>query len=256
MALGYLGVALFAPDMLTGLTPVAKRQLGDPDAMAKVAADVNGLRSSMAKLQLDVASVKSDVAAQASQTQALDLQVSALEDKVRLGQTPVATSSTPSPAAGGDHASIETPGPAAGAASPASDSPKAAKVINAPPAGASPLVTGSVNSTPADGKSAGTDAISFGAPVVKVAPKPFGVLIGSDPSIDVLRVNWSVMIQNYGDKLKNLSPRYADTGDATHPNFTLIAGPLKSKTDAKKLCKELQAQSVTCKVGEFKGEVL
>ena len=68
MALGYLGVALFAPDILAGLTPAAKRPVADADAMTKVVADVNGLKSSLTKLQLDVASVKSDVATQASQT--------------------------------------------------------------------------------------------------------------------------------------------------------------------------------------------
>ena len=258
LGLGYLGVAIFAPDVLGELTPAGSRQSGGSDAaIMKISADVSGLKSSFSKLQLDVASVRADVAAQASQQQSLGMQLTALEDKIRLAPPPEAASPGPaaSSAAEPPTQSSMVPEPAA---PPPGAMPKPAKVINAAPAQLPPIVTGSVGSTSEVSKSTGSDAdaISFGEPVVKVAPKPIGIQIATDSTIDGLRVSWSVISQNYGDKLKNLSPRYNDIGDATHPNFSLIAGPVKSKAEAKRLCKDLQAQSVSCKVGEFKGEAL
>jgi len=248
LGLGYLGVAIFAPAMLGELTPPGNRPRGETATVVmNVSADVNGLKSSLTKLELDVASIRADVAAQAKQTQTLGMQLSAFEDKVRLGQLAAATSAG---AASSSAAEPLTPVPDA--------APKPAKVINAAPEQLPPIVTGSVNSASEVAKSnaSGTDVISFGAPIVKAAPKPIGIQIATDSTIDGLRVSWSVMTQNYGDKLKNLTARFRNTGDATNPNFSLIAGPVKSKAEAKRLCKDLQAQSVSCTVGEFSGEAL
>jgi hypothetical protein len=38
--------------------------------------------------------------------------------------------------------------------------------------------------------------------------------------------------------------------------YELVAGPVKSAADAKRLCKELAAKAITCKVGDFAGEAL
>jgi hypothetical protein len=261
VGLGYLGVAIFAPDMLGVLTPTvnrADRQRGETEAaVMKVSTDVNGLKASLTKLQLDVASVKADMAAQASQSQSLGMQLSALEDKVRLSQPPLAAAAGAAAHAAAEGAALNSMSPEP-ATPPSSAAPKPAKVINSPPPQLPPIVTGSVNSTSDVSKSSGggTDAISFGAPIVKAAPKPIGIQIATDSTIDGLRLSWSAISQNYGDKLKNLTARYSDTGDATHPSFSLVAGPVKSKAEAKRLCKDLQVQAVSCKVGEFKGEAL
>ncbi len=96
LGLSYLGVAIFEPAWLDDLTPASARNGAlTEEAMLNHATDVAGLRSSMAKLQLDVASVKADVTSQASQTQLLGTQLSALEDKVRLGQTTISSAAVP-----------------------------------------------------------------------------------------------------------------------------------------------------------------
>ncbi len=242
VGLGYLGIAFFAPQFLPDLS--GGRQRVTETAVTKMTADVEGLKSSLTKLELDVASVKADVAAQASQTQTLGAQLTALDDKVRLAQAPMAANA-PQEVPG------DVPAFASGAAQAnAANAPAPAKVINAPPRVGAPIETGSV-----DRKKA-SQPITFGPAVVKRAATPIGLQLATDPSVDGLRVTWGALSQIHPEQLGHLKARYADLGTATRPNFGLIAGPVKSKAEARKLCKELAAQSVNCKVSEYKGEEL
>jgi hypothetical protein len=245
--LGYLGVAFFAPHLLPDLSGGRSTEHLAETTVIKMSTDVDGLKSSLMKLQLDVASVKADVAAQASQTQSLSTQLTALDDKVRLG-----TQQTSSAADSASQAAPNVPAFASGAsqAEAVEGAAPPTKIINGSPQVGAPIVTGSID------KPSGPQAISFGPAVVKPAPKPVGIQLATDPSIDSLRITWSALAQTHADQLGRLTARYADLGNATNPNFGLIAGPVKSKAEAKKLCKELSAQSVTCKISEFKGEEL
>jgi hypothetical protein len=269
LGLTYLGVAIFEPTWLGDLTPASARNGAETEeAMMNLSTDVAGLRSSMAKLQLDVASVRADVASQAGQTQMLGTQLSALEDKVRLGQTTIASAAVPTPPS----ATASTTQDASQAASTATMSmgamdadsepvakpaSKATKIINAAPAQPAPLVTGSVEprAGTSKAKNAKADVISFGPAIVKPASKPIGIELASGPSVDGLRLSWS-QITEQNQKLKKLTARYADNGDAANPGFNLIAGPVKSKAEAIRICKDLMAHYQTCKVGEFKGDEL
>jgi hypothetical protein len=245
--LGYLGVAFFAPHLLPDLSGGRSSLHLAETTVMKVSTDVDSLKSSLTKLQLDVASVKADVAAQASQTQSLSAQLTALDDKVRLGPQQT-SSSADSPS----QATPNVPAFASGAsqAEAVDGSASPTRIINGSPQVGAPIITGSVD------KPSGAKAISFGPAVVKPAPKPVGIQLATDPSVDSLRITWSALAQTHADQLGTLTARYADLGNATNPNFGLIAGPVKSKAEAKKLCKELSAQSVTCKISEFKGQEL
>jgi len=254
-ALGYLCVAFFAPHLLPDFSG-GRMSPGETQVM-RVSSDVDDLKSSLNKLQADVESVKADVAAQSNQTQQLSTQLAALDDKVHAGpmqasalvqSSPPPTPDVPDFGSGATQAHVE-------------DSPDAApptKVINAAPSPApqvgAPIVTGSINKGTKTASSG--DAISFGPAVVKPAPKPIGIQIATDSSVDGLRVTWSALSQTHADQLGTLIAHYADLGTAANPSYGLIAGPIKSKADAKKICKELAAQSVSCKVSDFKGSVL
>jgi hypothetical protein len=260
LGLSYLGVALFEPAWLGDLTPVSVRQSANTQNLVTgLSADVADLRSSVAKLQVDLASVKGDVTSQADQTRQLGTQLSALEDKVRLGQTTVASADAPPTAP--DAAALAAASAAPAAATPqkvtAKPAVQPAKIINAAPAQPAPIVTGSVEprGATAKAKAAQPDVISFGPAVVKAAPPAIGIEIASGPSVDGLRLSWS-QISEHNDKLKKMQARYAENGDFQNPNFNLIAGPVKSKAEAARICKDLQAHYVTCKVSEFKGTEL
>ena len=85
---------------------------------------------------------------------------------------------------------------------------------------------------------------------------PVGIYIGSGPSVDSLRLSWSLLSDRNAESLKALEPRYTTGIDANGLNYGLVAGPLRSVADAQKLCKDLAAKAVTCRVGDFTGEAL
>jgi hypothetical protein len=240
VGLGYLGVAFFAPHLLPDLS--GGRQHVTESTVMKVSADVDSLKSSMTRLELDIANVKSQVTDQANQTQQLSSQLTALDDKVRLAEAPASTTTTTTAD------SSQQSGSDAAPPQDADGGPAPAKIINAQPRAGAPIETGSVDKAKAASK-----PISFGPAIVKPEPRSYGVQLATDPSVDGLRITWGALSQIHSEQLSNLRARYADLGTATSPNFGLIAGPVKSKTEAKKLCKELSAQAVSCKVSEYRG---
>lgn len=71
-----------------------------------------------------------------------------------------------------------------------------------------------------------------------------------------MRLSWSLLADRHGDALKNLQARYVARGDVESPTYDLIAGPIKSKADATRVCKALAAKGVPCRIGDFLGEAL
>lgn len=264
LGLVYLGVAVFQPDWLSSLTPPSARLEHSAETQAslmKLSADVDSLKSSMANLQIDVSGVKSTLDTQAQHTQELGSQVTALEDKMRLAEAPPAppaTASAPQQHTGTDVIGAVDDTPAGLDLSENQARPQT-KIINASPE-RSQIVTGSVDKAPAQAKpkasAANSDEISFGPAVVKPVKKPIGIALASSASVEGLRLNWSQLAQMHGDKLKRLKARYTTNGDPANPSFNLIAGPVKSKAEAVKLCNDLQAQAVSCSVEDFTGNAL
>lgn len=103
-----------------------------------------------------------------------------------------------------------------------------------------------------------TDLVTFGPAVVKPAPEPIGLRISNGPSLDALRLSWSLLADRHAAQLRNLEARYlirAPDGDGDG-SFDLVAGPVKSQAEAKKLCKALAAKNIPCQIGTFGGNQL
>lgn len=120
------------------------------------------------------------------------------------------------------------------------------------------LETGSVAS-PAAG------AITFGPPTVTPTPtaaapvetgRLVGIQIATGPSVDSLRLSWTLLNERHGDTLRALEPRY--TTDATGPDqsYDLVVGPLANADEARRLCHELALKATPCSVSRFTGDAL
>jgi hypothetical protein len=293
LALGVLMVLALAPDWLDDLKPASFS--ADPQsnqaqrASARLAADVNALKQSVAQVQLDLAQVKTDVASNSEQQRYVATQVTTLESRLGAGpSTPqieaTAGAAPAAPTQAPAHQQVQTlrgyatpkeataaaaPIPAAPSAEaaaeptpPAASSAHAPKVINADASVISTgLTTGTVSdvgNVPANAPTttAASNAISFGPAVVKPAPKPLGIKLASGASVDSLRLSWSLLADKHSEALKSLEARFVTGGDVQNPNFDLVAGPIKSKAQANKVCKDLAAKGVPCTVGAFGGEAL
>lgn len=248
LSLGVLMVLGLAPewvdDLKTATITNEPQSIQSQRATVHLAGDITALKESVAQVQLDLAKVKTDVVANGEEQKAISAQVTSLEARMAAAQpeTKIDTVAPSTATAPADAAPVPPASPA-----------RIPKVINAEKAATAPaLETGSVNQQ----AKPSSDAISFGPAVVKPAPKPVGIKLSSGASIDSLRLSWSVLSENYGDALKNLEPRYRSAGNEQNPMFDLVAGPIKSKAEAAKVCKALTAQGATCSVGAFAGEAL
>jgi hypothetical protein len=248
-AAAYLSVILFRPDLVARVEP------GGP-----AVAEIEALRGQMDELRRDLAEVRTSMTEAASQQKVIFDRLAEFES----------AKTVPASQPGGEASGLRFEGvPVNGALAPRAEAPPAtepapkvadAKILNAKPA----LETGSVKPTPPATSAPATKTAAaqaepppFSAPVVTPSAKPVGVQIASGSSIDSLRLSWSLLSETHADKLKTLEPRYSLSVDNGAVVYNLLAGPVKSEAEAKKMCKALAAKAVPCKVvGEFGGASL
>lgn len=101
-----------------------------------------------------------------------------------------------------------------------------------------------------------TSAIATGSvPAATTLPaKPVGLLVASGPSLDSIKLSWTVLHQNHSAVLGALEPRILPAGDGSA--FQLVAGPFATDAEAQKACAALRARGVGCKPADFVGAPL
>ena len=150
---------------------------------------------------------------------------------------------------------LNSPAPVAAPQAPAA-SPAASPVT-------SPLATGSiappahgVPAPPPPAAVATAPVPAFGPGAIKVSKPahPAAVELSSGPSLDALRLNWSLLADQNGAALKNLEPRYTNAGEGQP--YQLVAGPIDTPEEAARVCAQLKAKRVACRVTGFGGNAL
>lgn len=105
---------------------------------------------------------------------------------------------------------------------------------------------------------ASNTAIETGS-IKKTPPKPAaqaGVLLATGPTIDTLRLNWSILTDRHRDTVGSLTPRYVVSGSGDNRTYSLVAGPLASSQKAKELCTIMAAKGLACQVSKYRGNSL
>ena len=252
---------------------------------ARFATDISGLKQSVGDIQREMTSLRTTVIASATRDKALSERVTVLEERAK----PIVTAEVAPPAAPktlaqrqaearalktAERAAAVAPPAALGATAAISTAPTATTDTSPPTAEAlasrfvvlnapnSPIATGSILPPPAQGvpapPAATQAAVSFGPGTIKAAPAaatgPVGVEIANGPSLDALRLNWSLLAERHSSQLKNLEARYLSAGEGQP--YQLLAGPITSQDEAKRVCAQLQAKRVACRVTGFGGNAL
>lgn len=258
VAVAYLAVVAARPELLAGLAPTRESASLSPTGKA---ADVTALRESISQVQLEMARVKTEIHDHDDRLRVLSDRVA--EADRSTSAVPAASNQTVPPA---DASSDVRPQPAnAAGLTPAeakSDQPAERRdlgelahlgetaLLNGSRAAASTLETGSI-------KPPKETPVAFGPATVKPAAGPVGMQIATAPSVDALRLAWSLLAESHADTLKNLEPRYViGAGDVGGPTYDLIAGPIKNTAEARRRCKLLATHGVDCKVSQFNGNAL
>jgi hypothetical protein len=224
--------------------------------MSDALAEVRELKDRFGEVQRDVAELKTALAASAPPP--------AVEQKAAVEPRPAADAKPPAKPAMTQIPAQPAAAPAAAAsdaatakaADPGKPAPALPRVLNAPADAAKAIETGSVPVPAVAAAGAQAAPIVFGPAVVKPAAKPVGILIATGPSVDSLRLNWSLLIDRHADTLKNLEGRFQASTGPDGTTYDLVAGPVKSASEAKKLCAALEAKAVSCKVSDFPGDAL
>ena len=106
-------------------------------------------------------------------------------------------------------------------------------------------------------------AISFGPAVVTPAAGTpdastgqMGVQIATGPSVDSLRLSWTLLNERHGASFRSLEPRYTTNMSGNEQTYDLVVGPVASADEAKRLCQELAMKATPCKVSRYTGSAL
>jgi hypothetical protein len=289
----WVAIASFALVYLTllGLKPHMFARAGSSDAdlnqkivqaqrdMERGLADLDPLRRTVGEVKMDVANLKVAVEEASVRDQVLLDKVAALENAA-----PNASAQAPAGTAAGSHAAAVPPTPKhkpsttvgptvrsgpTGFAAPvgptaeevrARRAQKTAKVINGgqsgtesgTESGAGGIETGSIERK--SQRAATVPPATKNKAAAKM--KQVGVLLATGPSIDSLRLNWSILTDRYADAVRNLQPRYLVKGKAGNRTYRLVAGPVASTAEANSLCKDMETRGMPCEVSVFAGNAL
>jgi hypothetical protein len=236
IAATYLILVSVRPGFLDNYLPVANAELAEITSQNEAA--IVNMRDSVGQLQTDVARVQADVAEQNERERKLAERVAALEN---AGAGPAATGTSASEAAPRPQSELR----------PSSNSGDQPRVLN------SAIETGSVaDEAGAPAAKPKATAAPAAATAAAKPPKPVGIRLATGHTVDNLRASWSILTERHAGELGSLEPRYSSSTDDSGTTYRLVAGPVKSTAEAKKLCKALQDQAIACSVGDFGGKPL
>lgn len=260
LSLIYLGLLATQPALVAGLLGGSRSAETDAkateEALTKTAAEVRTLRDTIDLFRNELIEIRAQVSSQADAARDLTTRIAALEAepaaaeevaKAPPGKDAKQAAKTAAKGKGPEPAEqTAMAAPAQKAADAArKDAKKAAKSLE----------TGSVAQP-------GAGAITFGAPTVTPAAVPppagklFGVQIATGPSVDSLRLSWTLLNERHGDSFRSLEPRYTTNASGPEQSYDLVVGPLANPDDARQLCQELALKATPCTVTRFTGDAL
>ncbi|HEX2842780.1 hypothetical protein [Hyphomicrobium sp.] len=94
------------------------------------------------------------------------------------------------------------------------------------------------------------------APVAPPATNLVGVQIATGPSVDSLRLSWTLLNERHGENFRSLQPRYVTDTSGPEQTYDLVVGPVASVDEARRLCQELAMKATPCQVSRFTGDAL
>ncbi len=252
----YLAVLGTHPDMFASAKsgPDLEQQLAQTQHdVTRAFADLDPLKESVGQIKADVATLKTAQQQSADRDQLIMEKVSSIESaatlpKVAQAETAPAVKqqTAQKTTAGGPKASEEMVAVEPDALKPqevAIVAPIKTKKTVAPKAAA--IETGSIAHK--------DDKTPAAAAVTAAKPAQAALLLGSAPTVDAVKLNWSILNDRHADAVRNLHPRYVPQGKGAERSYALLAGPVASPEQAKTLCKLMVDRGLACEVSTYRG---
>ncbi|MGE0025235.1 MAG: hypothetical protein AB7S70_16565 [Hyphomicrobium sp.] len=223
-------------------------------AVDEAVAEVRTLRGTLDQFRSELFEIRAQVSSQTESTRGLSDKVAALEmdrdDPERAAR--LAAEETKAKETAVKEAAAKEAAAKKAAKEVAAKEAKEAKKLAA---SKQALETGSV-AQPATG------TITFGPPTVTPAAADpaagdlVGVAIATGPSVDSLRLSWTLLNERHGESLRAFEPRYTTDISGSEQSYDLVVGPVASVDEAKRLCQELAVKATPCRVSRFTGDAL
>jgi len=246
-ALAYLAMLAFPPLAATPHAELSPTNSA-PDA-SKALAEVRSMRGSLSDIRKDVTQLQDAVGERVTNEKVVQSRLTVLEERVATIDPPHPAPVTAPNAKVPEKTARRVPDQHTTAdilakAQEAPVPPLAPKASTPP---AAPIETGSITSKV---------EITFGEAVVKLAAqKDFAVQLGAGPSLQALRENWGDLVERHSGSLAALQPRVVAPRAEGGP-YRLLAGPVPSKADADRICRELAVGPKACFATAYAGAPL
>ena len=248
VAVGYLVLFGVRPEMFAtaaqGSAEIEQQVADLKREVVRGFADIEPVRQTVGEVRMDVDNLKAAVEESSDRDRILMEKVAALESSAKERQR----------AAPETHESAGATGAIPPKPQPDPRKAAAAKAAKPTPAPAKPKEASAARSAPAI--ETGSIDTAAKAPAPKPAKSPIGVLLATGPSVDALRLNWSILTDRHSDAVKNLNPRYVVSGNANDRSYGLVAGPVGSTTEAANVCKLMEKRGVPCEISLYRGNAL
>lgn len=262
LSAGYVATIIRQPEAVTDLVLRPDTPAGNVNRLAQNAArteaDVQVLKQAVTSLQGGLIDVKTRADAADQRERQIVERIGSMETRVE--QFAVSSIATPAPQPARQAAAVPLPAAPAVVAA-----PQAKQVVQAPKTAAAPTIinqkqvktietaslppAGSGQRELADQRQAPATANAAAA----LADSSHGVIVASGPSVDALRLSWSLLSDRHKAALGRMEPRVVTTDGST---YQLVAGPLPTDAEAAKVCATLKARGIACRPSEFKGDAL
>lgn len=266
-AVAYMGTVTIRPDLIGEALPSVKLAsvLMDEDdqELRRAAGENDALRQQLFTARAELNGLRGELARRSDRETSLSLKLAALEAReAKLAETQAAEAAAAAAKAAtaarlAEKAKLAKPQQPAQASPGLSAVERLAAAAGTQPAPAS-LAQPQKPASPAPIETASIPATQS-KPETQAGAAPAAVQLGTGPSVDALRLNWSSLSQRQA-ALQKLQPRYTTSREGapggTGTAYDLIAGPLPSAAEAQKLCESLRAQYVSCRVGTYGGNAL
>ena len=195
-------------------------------ALARTQSEVTQLQRSIGAIESDMTRVKTQAAQQDAREKAFTTRMASIEDRVERFATQLTQVTAKTPPAKG-----------------------------APPAQAR---IGAFETSALPAKETAKEAPAAAAPQGAAAPEPqvassAAVLLTRGPSLDALRLSWSLLSERHKTTLGSFEPRVVS---AEPGSYQLVAGPIANAAEAAKVCATLRSRGVACQPATFKGDGL
>lgn len=258
LSLVYLGLLATQPTLVAGLMGAAQQQqaasaeagAAQERAIGEAVAEVRTLRDTVDQVRNELVELRAQVSNQSDATREVANRVATLEtdpaELQRLAKDAAAKNAAQAKLAKAE-AAQKLAAEKAAAEAKRKQSPGIETGSVAQPATAGPAITfGPATVTPTP----------TALPPPPPASKQIGVQIATGPSVDSLRLSWSLLNERHGNALRAYEPRYTTDVSGAEQTYDLVVGPIATIDDARRLCQELALKATPCSVGRFTGDAL